>query len=290
MASTPELAAVVLHVRPHAVPTDRVLPRWWGRAAHALFLRAMAAVDAGLAERLHRPDDAPRPFTVSTLMGPRAHAGLQPDAIYRLRFTAYSATVAQALLAAVAPRGPLGPGATIELDGVPFAVLPRDDAPSPWEGATTYPDLAGPWLTARQTPPRHWTLRLASPTTFRSGGVHVPFPLPALVFGSLLQRWNAYAPIALPDETRRFAAQAMAVSRYRLQSRAVPLKSGGLRIGAVGEVTYRALNPDRYWRSVIQVLVAFARFAGVGGGTSFGLGQVRWSPPQPSPSAEDVSS
>lgn len=279
---TPDLLAVTLHLRPRRIPEDRALPRWWGRAAHALLLRALAALNPTLAQRLHEPGDAPRPFTVSTLMGPRASGGLDPQATYRLRFTAFQREVAVALQQALQSGGPLAPGATVDLDGVPFEVLPPPEEATPWDGATTYAALAGPWLTARQTPARTWTLRLASPTTFRTGGHHMPFPLPHLVFGSLLQRWNAYAPVALPKETHRFAAEAMAVTRYRLHTRSVPLKAGGLRIGAVGEVTYRALPYDRYWMSVLQSLAAFARFAGIGAGTTMGLGQARWVPPQPS--------
>ena len=281
----PDLLAVVIHLRPRAIPEGRTLPRWWGRAAHALLLRSLAAFDPALAQRLHDAQDAPRPFTASTLMGPRAHHGLDPQTTYRLRFTAFQAEVAAALQQALAPGGPLAPGATVDLDGVTFEVLPPPDEPTPWEGATTYAQLAGLWLTARQHPARTWRFRFASPTTFRSGGQHVPFPLPHLTFNSLLQRWNAYAPLALPAETRRFAAEALAVTRYHLQTRSVPLKSGGLRIGAVGEITYRALPYDRYWMSVIQTLAAFARFAGVGAGTTMGLGQVRWLAQPSNPAA-----
>jgi CRISPR-associated endoribonuclease Cas6 len=99
--------------------------------------------------------------------------------------------------------------------------------------------------------------------------------LPELVFNSLLERWNAFAPIAFPPETRRYAAECLAIGRYHLSSRVVPTKSVGKRIGAVGFVTYTSLNFDRYWMSVIAVLSHFALFAGVGAGTTMGLGQCR---------------
>jgi CRISPR-associated endoribonuclease Cas6 len=103
----------------------------------------------------------------------------------------------------------------------------------------------------------------------------VPLPLPGLVFGSLLERWNAFAPIAFPPEARRYAEECLAVSRYELSSRPVPVKSRGLRVGGVGQVTYTALNYDRYWLSVLAVLAEFARYSGVGAGTTMGLGQCR---------------
>ncbi len=289
-STSPDLLSVVLHLQPLELPTDRTLPRWWGRASHALLLRAIATIDPLLAERLHQPTELPRPFTASTLMGPRSRTGLDAQATYRLRFTTYQTEMTSVLQKALSPGGPLASDAIVELDQVAFRVLPSAGELTAWEARATYNDLASPWLTAQKTPSRTWTLLLASPTTFRSGGHHVPFPLPGLTFNSLLQRWNAYAPIVLPPETRRFASEAIAVTRYNLQTRSIPLKAGGLRIGAVGEVTYRALPYDRYWMSVIQTLVAFARFAGIGAGTTMGLGQARWKPPASSQSTHPPES
>jgi len=119
------------------------------------------------------------------------------------------------------------------------------------------------------------SLQFASPTTFKSGEKHVPVPLPAWVFGSLLEKWNAFAPVALPAEVRRFAEECLALTAYRLSTRMIPLKEGGLRAGAVGQARYTALNHDRYWLSLINLLADFALFAGVGAGTGMGLGQVR---------------
>lgn len=103
-------------------------------------------------------------------------------------------------------------------------------------------------------------------------------PLPAWVFASLLERWNAFAPVALPDEARRFAQECLALSAYRLSTRMVAVKEGGLRAGAVGEARYTATRFDRYWLSVIHLLADFALFAGVGVGTSVGMGQARRDP------------
>ena len=117
--------------------------------------------------------------------------------------------------------------------------------------------------------------QLASPLVFHSQGKSQPLPLPDLVFGSLLERWNAFAPVSFPAETRRYAAEMLAISRFDLSSRAIPLKSGGLRMGAVGQVEFTALNADRYWLGILHTLAAFAQFAGLGAGTAQGLGQAR---------------
>lgn len=249
-----------------------------------------------------------KPFTASTLMGRFPQGAWDTEHPYRLRLTAFCSDLANLLWQAVRD-GMLKQGGEVELDYHRFRIeaaypspetnftpTPTPDSPppftgekpgvgdreipassliQPWMAATTFQELAADLLLARRPAPRRITLRFTSPTTFKSAGKHVPIPLPELVFGSLLERWNAHAPIAFPPETRRYAAECLAVGRYRLSSRRVPMKGGGLRIGAIGEITYTSLNYDRYWMSVIGTLAAFALFSGVGAGTSMGLGQAR---------------
>lgn len=276
---TPDLLSLVLPLRALEAepPEGQALPRWWGRAAHALFLKAVGEQDPALAQRLH-DEEGPRPFTASSLIGPTRGGQLDPQAVYRLRFTALTPQVVQALQAARAS-GLLAPGRQVVLAGIPFGILPDEalgETSDPWQAATTYQALSADLLTAQAAPARSWTLLFASPTTFHVAGKHVPFPMPGWVFGSLLAKWNAFAPVTFPPEARRYAEEMVAVARYQLSTRAVPLKEGALRIGAVGRATYRALSYDRYWMSVMEVLARFALFAGVGAGTAHGLGQVRW--------------
>jgi CRISPR-associated endoribonuclease Cas6 len=83
-------------------------------------------------------------------------------------------------------------------------------------------------------------------------------------------------PLALPEEdVRRYANEMVVVSRLSLRSAPSWDRGRALRIGAVGEITYRALSHDRYWLSVLHLLADCARFAGVGAMTTVGMGQVR---------------
>ncbi len=278
-----DLLSIVLRLHPlEASQPGQTLPRWWGRAIHACLLEVIHRADPALAERLHAGESGPRPFTVSTLMGPSPRAGMQPSHTYRLRLTALTFEVAALLQQAGQPGGPLAPGSAIELDYLPFAIeasepLIPPGAPSenPYAAITSYQQLAVPYLLARQAAPRRIQLALTSPTSFKSGGMHLPLPLPSLVFGSLLEKWNAFAPVAFPPEVKRYAEECLAISQYHLSTRPVDVKSGGLRMGAVGTITYTTVNYDRYWMSVIATLAAFSLFAGVGAGTSQGLGQCR---------------
>jgi CRISPR-associated endoribonuclease Cas6 len=280
-----DLISLVVYLQPgEQVTGEKPLPPWWGRAAHALLLDLVKAHDPGLAEKLH-DESLLRPFTASTLMGRFAGGRLDLEQPYRLRLTALQGEVA-AILQAEAQSGRLAVGSTLELDYLQFRVVdpqPRtlseaergEAQGNPWVRETSYQELSAPYLLAREAAPRRFTLQFTSPTTFKSAGKHVPIPLPELVFGSLLERWNAFAPIAFPPEVKRFAEECLAVTQYKLSSRAVPLSSSNLRVGAVGEVSFTALNYDRYWMSVIATLANFALFSGVGAGTSQGLGQCR---------------
>jgi len=250
-----------------------------GRAAHAALLRAISQADPGLAQQLH-DESGPRPFTCSSLIGSRKKGAVIPDVTYTLRYTALTAELAEVLagLFDAETSADRQVPTAIELDGVMFDIeaVTADPAVQPWAARTNYEELSAPWLLGRQKPAPRIELHLASPTAFKSQGRVQPFPLPDLIFGSLLDRWNAYAPVALPEETRRFAAECMAVSRFRLSTHAAPFKSeGALKFGAVGTVTYVALQRDRYWLSVINLLADFAQFAGMGISTALGMGQAR---------------
>jgi CRISPR-associated endoribonuclease Cas6 len=274
------LLSLVLTLKPReAVPA----PLHLGRAAHAALLRAVNALNPALAAQLHDAppgESGPKPFTCSSLMGKRAEGRLDPNGAYMLRYTALTSELSSLLLgtwSAERQSEIRDAKSAIELDGVLFDVVDRparsDD--SLWAAQTTFEELSAPWLLARQEPAQRVSLLFASPTTFHSGGRSVPLPLPELVFGSLLERWNAFAPVALPEETRRYAAECLAVSRYDLETRSLPFKEGAVKIGMVGQVTFAATHYDRYWLSLINLLAEFALFAGVGAGVTMGMGQTR---------------
>lgn len=255
--------------------TATTLPAHVGRANYAATLARLTQVDAALATALH-DGDGPKPLTCSSLLNApagRDSLAIQAGAPYFVRITGLDAQVSAALTTGLLTERP----ATWELDGHPFAVSAAvcDAQQHPWSGRTTYEELAAGQLLRSDPLPRRVTLHFASPTAFKSGGVTAPVPLPGLVFGSLVERWNSFSPITLSPEMRRFGEEALAISRYRLESRPVAQKNQALRIGGVGEVTYQAVHGDRYWLGVLNMLADFALFSGVGVQTATGMGQVR---------------
>jgi CRISPR-associated endoribonuclease Cas6 len=130
-----------------------------------------------------------------------------------------------------------------------------DPARHSWSGQTSYEALAAKQLTQADQLDRQVTLEFTSPTAFQSKEMTMP--------------------LILSPEMRHYGEEMMAISRYRLESRAVEQKNQAVRIGAVGQMTYRALGADRYWLGVINLLADFAFYSGVGVQTTTGMGQVR---------------
>lgn len=277
MNETPQLLSLVLTLRPLPIENaERPMPRWWGRASYALLMQIIAQSDPQLAERLHS-ENAVKPFSASNLLGHFKRWQPDPEQTYGLRFTALNVQLAEILIEAVSPNGRLTAGAQIELDFMQFKVeaTALSAEQHPWASSTTFQDLFSGHMLPINPPSRRVSLHLASPTGFHSAGRTQPLPLPELVFGSLLERWNSFAPVTFPEELRRYAAECLHISRFHLRSLGIPVKESGLRIGATGEVTYTTSNYDRYWMSLANALVDFAQFSGVGAGVSIGMGQCR---------------
>ena len=259
---------------------QRTLPKWWGRAAHALVLQTIQIYNPALAKSIHDDPNAPRPFTAPTLMGEKVHTTLIPGNEYTLRLTAFHKPIADCLLAAIQPGEYLAVGQTIELDYFLMDVKAVHTTPEehPWAMTTSYQTFSSPYLLAKTAPNRHFSMQIASPTTFKTNEMFFPFPSPSLTFNSLLNRWNAFAPVTMPKELRRYAESCLAVSRYRLSTRRVPFKDGGIRTGCVGEIHYTTTHYDRYWLSLITLLASYSLFTGIGTGTGMGMGQARHLP------------
>ncbi|MEZ4864395.1 MAG: CRISPR system precrRNA processing endoribonuclease RAMP protein Cas6 [Caldilineaceae bacterium] len=255
--------------------TDATLPAHLGRANYAATLARLQALDPALGPTIH-DGDGPKAITCSDLLGGRAardHMPIRAGERYYVRLTGLTPPVSQALETALLT----DPPTTWLLADQRFAVAGvccnADD--DPWSGRTTYETLAAAQLLQKGRPERKVSLLFQSPTSFQSKGMHIPVPLPNLVFGSLVDRWNTFSPVTLSPEVRQFGEEMVALSNYRLESQVITQKKGTPLIGGVGRATYTALGGDRYWLATMQMLADFAMYSGVGVKTTIGMGQVR---------------
>jgi CRISPR-associated endoribonuclease Cas6 len=256
------------------------LPVNTGRAAYALFLNLVADHDPALAKELHAADRL-KPFTVSSLHGRmgairEGRFALDPERAYTLRITSFGERLSDCVAEDVLPNLP----ERLSLLDVPFRVVGAsdDDQEHRWAGRTSFEELAQRYLMDRQ-PDRSLPMFFASATGFRRSvgdrTYDVPLPEPGLVFDSYLQAWNAYAPVYLNPEAKRFAAECVAVSRYQLRTRLVRFGEA-CTCGFVGRCKFSILVHDEYWMRVMNLLAAFAFYTGTGYQTTMGQGQTRW--------------
>ncbi len=244
-----------------------------GASLHGLFFNLVAQQDGALAERLHA-DAQSKPFTVSPLRGRMQHQnGRQialPTNTYWVRYTTLSDELFAALNAILV--GKYLYREQVTLCGQSFQVTdvqvePRED--ETWACLSSAEEL---WT--RASPAPEITLRFASPTTFKQRGLNLLFPIPANVFHSYREKWNAFTLLPIDDAFIPWVEQNVVVEAHHLQTRSVELGDGSLR-GFTGWVRYGAVDKDPTRLKQLNALADFAFFCGTGQKTTQGMGQTR---------------
>jgi CRISPR-associated endoribonuclease Cas6 len=137
----------------------------------------------------------------------------------------------------------------------------------PWAGMTTWPRLF------QSESSTDLPLQFVSPTFFRRQGANYPLPEPRLVFGSLVERWNLYAPLKVPEAIAASLTERCTLRYLRLLSRSA--SAHDRTVGFVGRVTFHlpgASEDEAHW---LGVLGSFAFYSGVGAKTTLGFGQAK---------------
>jgi len=256
-------------------PEPAEVPAFLGRAVQAWFLGLVRQHSPAMAEALHM-GDGPRPYTVSNLFGAGSVRGgrllLEPGRAGSLRITTLVDDLSGLLVERILPALP---GTPMDLGGAVLRVesVTTRHADHPWAGRASAPGLVAAH-TLNGTD-RRLSLRFVSPTTFRSEGNNVVFPLPELVFGNLITRWNTFSPVTFHEDAKRFARERVVASKFDLHSAYTKFSRDehGAAVGCVGTCRYHIQSGDRYWGGVIRTLAAYTFFAGIGAHTAIGMGQ-----------------
>ncbi|HYO49691.1 MAG TPA: CRISPR system precrRNA processing endoribonuclease RAMP protein Cas6, partial [Chloroflexia bacterium] len=206
-----------------------VLPPYMGRSTHGCFFSLLHEADSDMAEALHKQEtNWSKGFTVSSLMGLPAPMGRQIVAPEgqgcALRITSINSELSQLLVEKVLPNLP----DSLIIGEHIFSVEGWDTSTEahPLAGVANPAEMAANHMLVGQTPSDRITLRFASPTTFSSSGREMPLPLPQMVFGGYLDRWNAHVSMQLDKELRRFVEECVVVHRYNLATVPVRLEFG----------------------------------------------------------------
>jgi CRISPR-associated endoribonuclease Cas6 len=232
-----------------------------GRAIHAQVLFWLSLANPAIAQMIHDSQD--NPISVSGLIGRRRDKGeVREGDKFSIRVSLLQGSLIHALLQGIELWG----NETIDLGKLKFTICGISAMPgsNPWVGSSSYELLF-------KTPPARddITLQFESPTSFKQEIGIQPLPLPELVFGGLLRRWNLFT---LPEYQLVPADWKAVISAASLDTRVLQMESS-TEIGSVGWVRYRF--PDSRQAQLASILVHFAFFAGVGRKTSRGMGQVR---------------
>lgn len=265
-----DLLSVVVKVR---AQVEATLPPHTGRMIYNIWLRWLDARDPVLAKHWHDSQGL-KPYTCSTLICPNSRTMQCGDEAW-FRITTLEKGVTSILYDYLER-----PPHAIIIGETAFDVLSitADPQHHSWAGSKTYEDIAAPHLLTGSNPERRLKLEFAAPVVFNQHEMNMPFPLPELVFGSLLDKWNAFSPISIRQDIREFCSSSLGVSHFNLHSRRVQMLEQNHPIGGKGDVQYVVTRYDRYWMSIIQLLADYAFYAGVGRFTALGLGQARHSP------------
>lgn len=237
-------------------------PATLGRAIHGCVLNWINSTDSQLANYIHETQISP--LCLSGLIGNRRQPLSEEGDRFLIRIGILEQKIIQPLLTGIEVKE----SEVLNLGNFPFIIRQIYSFPDSHTLAklTDYYSLAIYSPTNKQI-----KLKFLSPTSFKQKQGIQNFPLPGLVFDSLLRKWNHFAP-----EELHFSPQdwQIKVSEYELKTHAFKLESGA-EIGCQGWVKYSCSNAEQ--ARIASILASFAFYAGVGRKATMGMGQVQLS-------------
>ncbi len=204
------------------------------------------------------PKDAPQPYAIRPLR--HVAAG-----VYRLEISLLDDRLCAPLMASVE---------RVARDGI---WLGRRNSPERFEvhlqhgHHPLHPIKGAAWsdLVERSIPAEAFTFHCLTPAWVRSGNDAKGAPSPTDVFGGLRRRWAAYAPESMQPSLDLAACGLRVIS---CDGELVPVATRqGEGVGFIGRLTFMASTVERN-RRVLDAVARLAPYAGIGGGTTRGLG------------------
>ncbi len=263
------LASIKLVIQP-ILPLQPI-PAGIGIAIRGWFYDSIGEAEPEIADKLHHANGV-KPFTVSQLFGKYKqskgvlHLRKQP---YSFRVTVLTSELYGALRQILATK--MANGEFIQLGGMKFSIeqIVLGGEGEIYAGQSSYEEL---WQTPAR---REYSFRFVTPTSFRMGRGHLPFPLPNSVYRGLWQKWNQFASrqFAMGKELLDTVQQQVFPSQHEIKTKLVP-RSGAKFLGFVGTCKFEVLGDISEERlHNLTVLSEFAYYAGVGAKTTEGMGQ-----------------
>lgn len=211
--------------------------------------------------------------TCSGILGPVTASGdfvtFHPEELYQLSICGLQESASKAITTLTFSSDG-NSNQILQLLGATFQVSDREDE------ITSYDTLYHSLVAAEPEPIKRFDLKFITPTSFSQNRVHLPLPVPSLMFRSWLERWNHFADVYLGgDELIEYLSTTVVISRHHIKTRPVTIHNGRVT-GFTGTVSLQILaSADPLIANVTNLLVEYARFAGTGIKTRLGMGQTQ---------------
>lgn len=130
-------------------------------------------------------------------------------------------------------------------------------------------------LFSKECSQQTFSIRLLTPTSFKTGGDYAIFPTTRLVFQSLMQKFSRLFPElnTFDEELLDYLIEHSRITSYRLQTSYFTIHQKKIP-AFVGRVTIQ-INGATTLRAFVSMLLAFGEYSGIGIKTSIGMGGIR---------------
>lgn len=263
------------------------IPATHGEAMQSELMRQLRAILPGSDQLLHTPDS---PYTVSPLMGrfqqARGNLLLESGETYWFHLSALGGEpcrIFMILTEACTSWNLVGKTFLATFTVKRWITRWESSGRATWAGWETPETLLAKAERNLQLHPDRTILRFYSPTAFNRNtgsdwGRALPMPLPEFVFGHLARKLELACPgFGGPACSEAVLRSSVAIGRYDLQTHMLQFdRHGRSRIGFTGYCEFwldpAAATDVKLW---FHVLAAVSVHTGIGGGTSWGMGQAR---------------
>ncbi|MZP30638.1 CRISPR-associated endoribonuclease Cas6 [Heliobacterium undosum] len=267
------LLNAILELEAPQQTTQTTIREEGGEKLHGMFFDLLKSTDPALATAIH--DQEGKPFAISTLrsLAQRTPMFTPPDNPLsspkegtgqnegrRWRFTIRS--LDQRLSEVIDRAAAEWEGKAVRIGNAPLVIRNIRVMKKTYEELYTESECRNPI---------HF--RFLTPTSFRQRGTQVVLPIPELVFGSLLRRWNQYSPLPFP-ETLADEFTAIRIRKHNIRTDLYQFDRYKI-IGFVGDVVFEFATSNPVSPILFNALARFAEYSGVGYKSTMGMGETR---------------
>ncbi len=262
----PELMRVFFMLNGISEHESVTLKPWYGHALQAILLNAIRhSYSPRYSAYLHEPNQL-RPYTVSTLFPVS-----DDNKNFLFEITTLNQETSKALLECIIPGGLLSSDSKLDVSDIILSIKSVNI-----DEACRYSDLLSKEVIEVNTLNKSIQMQLKTPTFFKDTVTKKTISQlsTALLFNSLLSKWEALSETDIPSGFQDFLAESVFLIPTKLIKTKINVGKR-IRLGLKGEFSIYSNDPFGEFWQFTNCLARFATFSGVGKDTSTGFGKIR---------------